>query len=602
MRAILIFVLAAGTAFGAAQPWSGILPPGTAIDWSSSGVGTIPTRTVNCATIKPPATAEQINAALAACPRNQTVYLAPGIYTITGSIRVPSYVTLRGAGAGRTIVKAVGIGVHNIIAMGDGWVPYNPIHIVQGATAGSTRIFLSDANAVRPGSYLVITETNDPRYVSSNGSEGTNNWTDAGWTNTGSLARGQIVEVTSAAGERVRVEPALYSDYKLLPIATPFSMDAQYAGVEDLQVYATNTGYEANFSMSACAHCWLKGVESNYADGDHVRILWGFRDEVRDSYFSNAFQHQPGPHDADIRLAYKTSASLVENNIIERAHHAILVQYGPAGNVIAYNFTTGEFDSGAPDLVLGGVFVHGAHPQYNLLEGNVLTKIDLDSSWGTSSHSTIFRNWVIGTNRICSPLAGRGPVECSGSSSHYGFQSARAIQLSYLSTWNNFLGNIVGSSQMQSLTHKGKPLRQFPSVEYPALRDYEASAYGWSFGYGKESDDGRGDGCSGGVPPCHESETAATNLLHGNFNNVNGSSSWATGITRDWPPSFYLLHKPAWWGDLPFPSTGPEVIGGFAPQGHSYGNPAERCYFKTMSGVEGGQSSPLAFDAHECYQ
>ena len=115
-------------------------------------------------------------------------------------------------------------------------------------------------------------------------------------------------------------------------------MTASYAGVENLQVYANNTGYAANFGLDTCAYCWVKGVESNYTDGDHVEVYWGYHDEIRDSYFSNAFVHAPGTYDSDVDLALKTSASLVENNIIERTHESIMLEWGSAGNVISYNY------------------------------------------------------------------------------------------------------------------------------------------------------------------------------------------------------------------------------------------------------------------------
>jgi hypothetical protein len=262
-------------------------------------------------------------------------------------------------------------------------------------------------------------------------------------------------------------------------------MSETYAGVENLQVYANNTGYAANFGMSQCAYCWIKGVESNFTDGDHVEVYWGYRDEIRDSYFSNAFLHAPGEHDSDIQIALKTSASLVENNIIERTHESVMLQLGAAGNVISYNYTMGEFDSGATNVVIGGLNFHGAHPQFNLLEGNVLTAIYQDSIWGTSSQTTAYRNWVIGTNKICIPMSGRGIVSCSGANGHYGFQAARAIQISYLGTINNYVGNVVGSAEMQSLIGYNSPVLQRERVKYPTVRGYDAVAYGWSLGYGE---------------------------------------------------------------------------------------------------------------------
>ena len=89
-------------------------------------------------------------------------------------------------------------------------------------------------------------------------------------------------------------------------------------------------------------------MESNYTDGDHVEVYWGYRDEVRDSYFSNAYLHEPGQHDSDIDLAYKTSATLVENNIVERTHASIMMEWGAAGNVIAYNYTMVSLTAAQP--------------------------------------------------------------------------------------------------------------------------------------------------------------------------------------------------------------------------------------------------------------
>jgi hypothetical protein len=587
--------------YGQAQQWSSILNSSQAINWSNSGVGGIPVRTTNCASLTSSATVTQINSALASCTSGETVYLAAGTYSIAGTINVPSNVTLRGAGANLTVLNATGTNGGDVVSLGSGSVSYNPVRITGGAGAGSTSIVLASASGVSAGSYLAIAETNNSSFVSVSGSEGSCTWCD-GWTSTGSLARGQIVAVTGVSGNTVTIAPGLYGAYTNAPIAVPFSMSASYAGVENLQVYANNTGYGANFGLSACAYCWVKGVESNYTDGNHVSVYWGYRDEIRDSYFSNSFLHTPGTYDSDIQIALKTSATLVENNIIERTHESIMFEWGAAGNVASYNYTMGEFDSGAPSFVIGGIDFHGAHPQFNLLEGNVATVIEPDSIWGTSSHTTAYRNWVVGTNRICSPSSGRGTVNCSGTNGVYGFQAARAMDISYLATRNNFVGNVVGSSQAQSMLAYGTAaMTKTASVEYPASRSYDTVAYGWSFGYGEASDDGSGTGCSGGTAPCHLASTSSTDLLHGNYSNISGTTTWATGVTQTLPASFYLSSKPSWWGSMAYPATGPDVTGGTGPGGHSYGNPAQACYFKVMGGSDGGAGGPLTFNASTCY-
>lgn len=576
------------------QTASSLFPADRVIDWSHPGVGEIPPRLQVCARLSPSASLDALNAALHNCPKGQTVFLEPGTYEIPGTIDIPSEVTLRGSGADKTILNATGTGHGYVVRMGFGSVPFFPIRIAAGATAGATEITLGNATRVRAGQFLAIAEENDPAFVTTEGREGKCGWCD-GWTKTGILARGQIVEVLSVQGNVVRFAPALYSAYTRSPAAVPFRMAATMAGVEDLQVYANNTGYDASFGMALCARCWIRGVESNYSDGDYVEVLWGFRDEVRDSYFSNSFLHKPGAHDTGIHLAYKTSASLIENNILERGRASFNLNWGEAGNVIGYNFTTGEFIADAPFAVIGGLRFHGAHPQFNLFEGNVTAGIDMDAVWGSSSHLTAFRNWLLGTSRVCPPYDGRGPVECGGG--HYAFQAARAVQVSCLSTRNNFAGNILGSEQMQSLAGYGKKLSQVPVIQYPSARDYDHAAYGWSFGYSDFVSGKTGEDCLRLAQPDH----TAANILHGNLNNVDNSLLWAPGLPHQLPASLYLSARPSWWKNLPFPAIGPDVQGGNGPGGHSYGNPAERCYRTNMGGKDGGPGSPYRFNAAACY-
>ncbi|MGA7350914.1 MAG: glycosyl hydrolase family 28-related protein, partial [Acidobacteriaceae bacterium] len=269
---VLLFVF---SLYSHAQSWSSILSATQAINWSNSGVGGIPARTTNCASLTSSATVSQINSALASCPSGETVALAAGTYTISGTIQIPSNVTLRGAGANQTILSAKGGGGGYVVALGSGGPGYNPVNITAGATNGSTSLTLSNAAGITTSSYLAIAETNNPSFVSSTGSEGQCTWCDGIWTNSGSLARGQIVQVTGVSGSTVTISPGLYGAYTQSPVAVPFNMSASYAGVENLQVYANNTGYAGNFGLSSCAYCWVKGVESNYTDGDQVEDYWG---------------------------------------------------------------------------------------------------------------------------------------------------------------------------------------------------------------------------------------------------------------------------------------------------------------------------------------
>ena len=229
-----------------------------------------------------------------------------------------------------------------------------------------------------------------------------------------------------------------------------------------------------------------------------------------------------------------------------------MLEWGAAGNVVSYNYTMGEFDSGATNLDIGGIDFHGAHPQFNLLEGNVVTEIAQDSVWGTSSQTTAFRNWVVGTNRICSPMSGRGAVKCSGANGHYGFQAARAIEMSYLGTANNFIGNVVGSAQMQSMKGYNFPWRKNNRL---SIRPGETMT--------QLLMDGRSDTAARATmaagrdaavekPPCHRSGTSSTHFLHGNYNNIGASTAWAAGVTHRIACVVLSEQEPAWWGRCRF--------------------------------------------------
>jgi hypothetical protein len=155
---------------------------------------------------------------------------------------------------------------------------------------------------------------------------------------------------------------------------------------------------------------------------------------------------------------------------------------------------------------------------------------------------------------------------------------------------------------MRLQTFAGTPVTPVAMLEYPSHRSYDSSVYNFTFGYGDESDDGSGTGCAGStMPPCHGTQAFSTAFLHGNYTHADGATTWSPSGSKDLPCSLYLASKPAWWGALPFPATGPDVTGGSGPAGHSYGNAAKACYEGKMGGTLGGAGGPLSFNAKACY-
>jgi hypothetical protein len=602
---LITFCILVAAAFG--QAWSGILPAGTAIDWSGAGTGGIPTRPILCLTLNPVGgdMTATIQAALNACAPGEALFLSAGTFRVNGNLTIPANVTLRGTGASQTVIDAHATSgaVINLGTGGTGGGPGSSfVAISSGSTQGSSSLVVSSATGFVAGKYMMIDELNDPAFVTIQSAEspGGPGCTFCDDYYSGTRSRGQIVQITSVVGTTIGFTPALYSDFTHTPHATVFTATSN-AGVENLQVFANNTGVEVNFLMNECAFCWIKGVESNYADGDHVTDQWGFHDEIRDSYFSNAFLHTSGTHDSDLGLLFKTTATLVENNIFDRLHLSILLERGPAGNVVGYNYMTGNFDSGSTNVVMGEESMHGSHPQWNLFEGNVANQYYPDAVWGSASQNTGFRNWYLGTGLACTPTSGRGTVNCSGANGHTTYQAARAEQIAAFSTTFNLVGEVVGSAQMAALLLNGTgpgAMPQTAQLTWNATRAYDTRAYGLTWGYGNESDDG--------TNVVDSTNPFTTSFIHGFYNFVDGSTTWSGVITHTLPASFYLPSQPSWWPSaVAYPSIGPDITGGTGPGGHVANalaaNPAQYCYTAIMGGSDGGAGSPLLFDASVCY-
>lgn len=548
-----------------------------------------------------------IQTALNACRGNKYVLLSPGTFLFSaGGVRVPAGCVLRGAGADRTVINLTAGSA--AVTLGRGASPnFGAAIAIRNANAGGNTLTVASARGLSVEQFLVIDQLNDNVIVSSAGTQGACTWCD-GETSNGSRAQGQIDKITNIVGTTITLEMPLMVNYTLAPHAAPLSM-ATNAGLENLQIYANGNGTAAQIQITACANCWVRGVQGNYAAGDHLDADWSYRGNIVDSYFSNAYLHAPGCCDSDVDLRYKTTGFLIQNNIFERLHVSIMLEWGVAGNVIAYNYSNGDFDSGSsdPDYTMQDMDFHGAHPQFNLFEGNVSATIGQDGIWGSAANNTAFRNWAQGTTEICSPeAAGRNTVRnCSGSNSFLSSQAAKAVDINAPTTNYFLIGNVEGSSQQNTLgTGHALAIAVCGSTIPSGVpcgansRIYQGAYYNETFGYGTTGDTG--------TQAIDNDTPWNTTLRHGEYSTVANTIYWASGVTQTLPPSFYLSSKPSWWtSSIPWPAIGPDVTSGGGPGGHAYSttasNPAMNCYYNVMGAIYGGAGSPYSFNANRCY-
>ena len=139
----------------------------------------------------------------------------------------------------------------------------------------------------------------------------------------------------------------------------------------------------------------------------------------------------------------KTSACLIENNIFYRLHTSILLRSGSSGNVIAYNYSAGNYHDPQTSWLIQDMDAnHGAHPMMNLYEGNIAGLFQPDSFWGSSSHCTVLRNWFLGDDIVFPPYSTRGAYQTN--SSFHVSANLMAVDLNYAISYHNLVGNIVG--------------------------------------------------------------------------------------------------------------------------------------------------------------
>ena len=159
-----------GSDSGGGTPWSGIIDPSRAVEWSQAGIpGGLPdTAWTPCGAVIAPysGTADKINAALAACTY---VLLGAGTFTLSSLIVFPTtgHIALRGAGADQTFLKFTATGgtgcfsergFISICSADESYVeqPTAVYDWTAGYAQGTTHVTLSSVANITPSSTLLV--------------------------------------------------------------------------------------------------------------------------------------------------------------------------------------------------------------------------------------------------------------------------------------------------------------------------------------------------------------------------------------------------------------------------------------------------------------
>lgn len=598
---------ATGGTSGGGEPWSGLIDPSRAIDWTHAGVaGGIPNRTTVCATLDPGATAAQINAKIQACPAGQVVKLNAGTYDISDDgIVMKTGVTLRGAGADQTLLVFSATNYCNnqkacicfagsnewggdarALAGGSNYADWTG-----GYAQGSSQITLANVGSAKitVGQYIHLDQANDTTvgadfFVCDNTTAPCSLEGGNGGRTIGGVLRSQvqIVRVAAVQGDTYTIDPPLYSPNwrtSQSPAVWWASTMIQNAGVEDLSVDATNSGGMTNVSMINAANDWVKGVRlvrTCQCQRDLVQLTDAAHCTVEDSYL---FGTQGKSVNYGVE-SYVASDNLVQNNIMQHVVAPMMVQ--PAlGSVFAYNYAVNDtyddgFASNPLHWMIGMADQHNAGVEYNLYEGNIGPGIGGDVIHGNQLANTLFRNYLLGSD------PGRTDATI-------------AITLSSYNRYHNVIGNVLGTPGY--------------TTKYEVNSGIGQSGVVYNIGSGDTEN---------GVTIPDDPIVKTTLLRWGNFDVVTNTAHFdaadvpsaitpmanAVPASQTLPASFYLTAKPGFWpASKAWPPIGPDVTGGNVTglSGHVFTNPAKDCYTNVMNGPADGTGSPLTFNASACY-
>jgi len=560
-----------------------IISPARSIDWSGAGVvDGIPDRTSICATLSPGVAADDITAAIAACPPGQVVKLNPGTYNLLTGVRFngTNNVTLRGSGPDKTLLKFATsdpcMGQGGDICVNGTTLSYyigDPTYVADwtaGYAKGNTQLTLSDTTGLSVGMFIVLDQLNDESDTggvlvcsvpSTCADEGPG---DAGRPN---REQEQFVRVVAINGNTVTITPGLHMpNWRSSQSPQAFwglpSSTISGAGVEDLSLDHTDAvdGKSGIYFIFAF-NSWVRNVKSVRANRNHVWLYESAHITIRDSYFyatQNAASESYGIEE------YMTSDNLIENNILH--HIAVPMQTNSgSGSVFGYNYSFDDFYEVSPTWQQASSYLHGAGTDMVLHEGNEGTGLDGDDVHGSHNFVTAFRNYYIGWEQ------GK-------------FEQTNPIKLYTFNRYMNVVGNVLGK------------------VGYHNNYQWNVSGLGEEtsiYSLGSATLDSPAD------------LLVATTLLRwGNYDTVTGLSRFVatevpSGIglfanpvpnNRNLPASMYHQGKPNWWGSNRWPAIGPDVSGGFGPGGHVYRNPAHVCYDSTPQ-----SDGILNFNADNCY-
>lgn len=519
-----------------------LLPDDRATVWNPGIPGGIPLRTTVCATINAAAygngsvdATAGIQSAINSCPEGQVVQLSDGTFKISADpIRLTKGVTLRGAGPTRTtLTKPAGTNLATVVI---GWqwdTESGSTNFTSNGLKGSRSVTVASSAGLAIGQVVLIDKLTDDSISYWGARHDPPGGGSRRWFVRQDRPLTQMMEIAGISGNTITFTTPFHITFDTAHSAqlTYFPRNpVKYAGVEDLKLYGGGGGDGGgNLYMELAAYSWAKNIESTWTIGASGRMYRCFRCVIRDSYFHDTPDANPGGAGYGLDISKATSDSLVENNISVRFNKTLLMRAAGGGNVIAYNYFEDGYGAGyksIPEIGLNAAHYTTSH--HVLFEGNQAWNIASETYWGNSAYITFFRNHATTKRRDTGNLGLTDAV------------LRRGVEIHAKSFWYTFIGNVIGYSGMTP-----SPFSSFTYEDTYPFGDDPVPM--WRIGVPDQ-----------GTPEVttFDSQVTATLIRDGNFDYVTNTVKWDRPA-QTIPSSLYLTSKPAFFGTCAWPWVDP---------------------------------------------
>lgn len=587
MKKLVLFLVLWGSSLSAQN-----LSSGRSIDWSTAGAGTIPLRTVICATLTSTATSTDVNNAIAACPANQVVLFSDGTYTLNSGLAIRhSNVTIRGSSPNGAIINfnggdsCTGEGANVCIAPGsllpNSDNPGTVANWLTGFAKNTTSISLSTVSGLAVGSMMVLDQLDDTNtdtgelWICQAGSICA---TDGGSAGRVGRAQMQFVRVTAISGTTVTFTPGLHMPNWRIGRTPQAWWISPITGIGIENLTFNHAGSGTSVKVGAIVfnsyNVWFKNIKSTNGNRNHIWLDESAHVTVRDSYFYGTLNSSSQSYGVETWMG---GDHLIENNIFQHITTPMM-NGNTTGTVWGYNYALDDYFISPITWQQSSSYFHDAGVDNVLFEGNDGIGFTADNIHGTSNFGTAFRNYWngkdIGKTQQTSPVII--------------YSSNRFM---------NLIGNVLGTVGFHT-NYECAPISTSTST-CSVSANTSIYSIGWSGNEGSKDSILLND------------LLVKTNMFRwGNFDTVTNTSrfvnaevpSTAAFYPQTIPPnnslvsSLYLSTQPSWYNSSTWPSIGPDITTGSLMSGHVIKIPARVCFENTTA--TGGI---LNFDANTCY-